>query len=750
MAIQDDILQKLYEDTLTASDISAYHELYIEIAHTSKEIQEDIKGWNAAIYFECEGTTDYWLKIQDGTVQFGEEKISDPDVTYQMPEEAALRLLSGESDILFEIYGGNLSITGNPPDIDNFGWIDEHIKGEIRRRINRKKTDAIVGNTYTLSKEDYLKLTDAIRRALAEPAQDDLAYPEMWGEDDSIGLRMEHRAKQNPNKTALLYEDEKFTNKELNEWINRYSNYFLKAGLKKGDVVIVFIENRPEILFAIFGMAKIGVISSLVNTRQRENPLIHSIKHSEAKAFFIGEELVDAFEEVRSRLALTKKQKSRLFFISDENEKAMPKGYINLYEAIRDTNSSNPPTTKDIVVTDPYSYIFTSGTTGLPKAAIITNLHTIGAAFYWGKEIVKMTPDDTVYITTPLFHSNAINIGLAAALGGDSAIAIRRKFSASNFWKDARKFNATFFNYVGEICRYLYNQPPQDDDADNPIVKCAGNGIKNEFWIDFKKRFGIERIIEQYGATEIGIPNFANRFNLDCTVGISFSEYAIVKYDVDRDEPLKDKKTGFMIKVDPGEAGLLLGKIDIDTFYMYKDNKASKKKVFRNVLKADDAWVNTGDLIRDMGFRHAQFVDRLGDTFRWHSENVSTEEVENVVNSFEQVEISCAYGVLIPGTEGRAGMVSIIKNKGEAFNLKDFYSYLKQYLPDYAVPIFVRFQDKFETTATDKVQKVKIKEEGYDPNTLDDLLYVLLPGSSEYVSLTPEVFEEISKGSYRY
>jgi len=355
-----------------------------------------------------------------------------------------------------------------------------------------------------------------------------------------------------------------------------------------------------------------------------------------------------------------------------------------------------------------------------------------------------------VYITTPLFHSNAINIGLAAALGGDSAIAIRRKFSASNFWKDARKFNATFFNYVGEICRYLYNQPPQDDDADNPIVKCAGNGIKNEFWIDFKKRFGIERIIEQYGATEIGIPNFANRFNLDCTVGISFSEYAIVKYDVDRDEPLKDKKTGFMIKVDPGEAGLLLGKIDIDTFYMYKDNKASKKKVFRNVLKADDAWVNTGDLIRDMGFRHAQFVDRLGDTFRWHSENVSTEEVENVVNSFEQVEISCAYGVLIPGTEGRAGMVSIIKNKGEAFNLKDFYSYLKQYLPDYAVPIFVRFQDKFETTATDKVQKVKIKEEGYDPNTLDDLLYVLLPGSSEYVSLTPEVFEEISKGSYRY
>ncbi|MBW1847417.1 MAG: long-chain-acyl-CoA synthetase [Deltaproteobacteria bacterium] len=751
MPMKDDIWKKIDEDTLTVSDIPAYYELYCEIAHTSTEIQEDIKDWNANIYFECGDNADHWLKIQDGTLHFGQGKISNPDVTYQMPEDAALRLLSGESDTLFEIYGGNLSISGNPPDTDNFGWIDEHIKGEIRRQLNRKKTDAIPGNTYTLSKEDYLKLTAAIRLALAEPPQDSQAYPEMWGEDDSIGLRMEHRAQQNPDKIALLYEDVTFTNKELNEWINRYANYFLnEVELKKGDVAVVFVENRPEILFAIFGMAKIGVISSLINTRQRENPLIHSIKHSEAKAFLIGEELVDAFEEVKSRLELTEKQQSMLFFITDKNEKEMPKDYINLNEAIKDVDTHNPPTTKDISVMDPYSYIFTSGTTGLPKAAIITNLHTIGSAFYWGKEVVKMTPDDTVYITTPLFHSNAINIGLAAALGGDSAMAIRRKFSASNFWKDARKFNATFFNYVGEICRYLYNQPPRDDDADNPIVKCAGNGIKNEFWMDFKKRFGIERIIEQYGATEMGIPNFANRFNLDCTVGITFSEYSIVKYDVDRDEPIKDKKTGCMIKVDPGEAGLLLGKIDIDTFYMYKDGKASKKKVFRNVFKTDDAWLNTGDLIRDIGFRHAQFVDRLGDTFRWHAENVSTEEVENVVNSFEQVELSCAYGVIIPGTEGRAGMVSIVKKEDEEFNLKGFLNHLKQYLPDYAVPIFTRFQDEFETTATDKVQKVKIKNEGYDRNKLDDPLYVLLPGSSEYTSLTPEIYEEILKGSYRY
>lgn len=751
MVIQEDILQKIDEGSITVSDIPAYYELYKEIANRSKEIKNDIEGWNSSILFELGSDADHWLKIQNGTIHFGQGKMSHPEVTYQMSEETALRILSGESDTLFEIYSGNLSITGNPNDTDNFGWIDEHIKGEIRRRINRHKADAVPGNTYTLSKEDYLKMTHDIRLALSQPAKDTQAYPEMWSPEDSIGLRMEQRAQLNPDRIALLYEDLKYTNKELNEWINRYANYFLnKAELKKGDVVVVFLENRPEILFAIFGMAKIGVISSLINTRQRENPLIHSIHHSEAKAFLIGEELVDAFEEVRSKLELTETQKTLLFFIPDKNEKAMPKGYIHLHEVIKDMDTHNPSTTTDTVIEDPYAYIFTSGTTGLPKAAIITNLHTLGSAFYWGKEIVRLTPDDTVYITTPLFHSNAINIGLAAALGGDSAMAIRRKFSASNFWEDARKFNATFFNYVGEICRYLYNQPPRDDDANNPIVKCAGNGIKNEFWKDFKKRFGIERIIEQYGATEIGIPNFANRFNLDCTVGISFSEYAIVKYDVDRDEPIKDKKTGFMIKVDPGEAGLLLGKIDIDTFYMYKDDSATQKKVLRNVFKTEDAWVNTGDLIRDIGFRHAQFVDRLGDTYRWHAENVSTEEVENVVNSFGQVELSCAYGVIIPGTEGRAGMVSIVKKEGEEFDLKGFLDYLKQYLPDYAVPIFVRFQDEFETTATDKVQKVKIKNEGYDRNKLNDPLYVLLPSSSEYVSLTPEIYDGIIKGIYRY
>ncbi|MHA1931536.1 MAG: AMP-binding protein [Promethearchaeota archaeon] len=446
---------------------------------------------------------------------------------------------------------------------------------------------------------------------------------------------------------------------------------------------------------------------------------------------------------------MTDDQSQNLFYVPNKEEINIPEGFINIKEVITDSPKKNPPTTPEIQSKDPYSYIFTSGTTGLPKAAVITNGHTIGSAFYWGFIVMDMTPDDVTYITTPVFHSNAINIGFSSALGGGGAIAIRRKYSASNFLKDARKYGCTAFNYVGEICRYLYNQPPRDDDKDHPIVKCAGNGIKPEFWMDFKNRFGIERIHEQYGATERFIPNFANILNLDKTVGLSISQYAIVKYDVALDEPMRDKHN-HMIRVEPGEIGLLLGQVDPGSFYMYKDKKATEKKTFSNVFINGDMWVNTGDLLRDIGFRHAMFADRLGDTYRWKGENVSTEEMEIVVNSFDQIEYSCAYGVLIPGTEGRAGMISFIIKGDEKLDFNRFSEFVNDKIPAYAIPIFIRIKKEFATTATDKIQKVVLKQEGYNINEIEDPIYILLPRTSKYVPLTKEIYDGVMAGKYRY
>ena len=750
--IRDELISKIDNRTLSATDLNEYYGIYTKIANESEEIRSFCKDWDVIIFFSIGSEADHWIRIENNQFSFGMGKIDNPDVIYKIAAKNFLDILQWVNDYLFSLFFGMLIVEKGIPDSDKFIWIDSKIRGKMLSKINKIKTNYEVKDKYTLSYEDYLLLAERIRSKLKKFSELKeipwyIASPES---KDSIGLRIEQRANEYPDRMMMYYEEEKYTNKEFNEWINRYANYFLnKVGLKKGDVAVVFLENRSEIMFVIIAMAKIGVISSLINTRQQDQTLIHSMTHAPGKVFIIGEELIDPFLGIQSRLNLTDNQSQNLYFVPDKEKMNIPEGFINVKEEIKDSSTINPPTTPKILVKDPYSYIFTSGTTGLPKAAVITNGHTISSAYYWGYIVMDMNPDDVTYITTPMFHSNAINIGFASALGGGGAIVIRRKFSASNFLKDARKYGCTAFNYVGEICRYLYNQPPRDDDKDHPIVKCAGNGIKPEFWMDFKNRFGIERIHEQYGATEAFIPNFANIFNLDKTVGFCSRPYAIVKYDVGEDEPIRDRNN-HMIRVEPGEIGLLLGPVDPNTFYMYKDEKATKKKVFRNVFIEGDMWVNTGDLLRDIGFRHAMFADRLGDTYRWKGENVSTEEMEIIINSYDQIEYSCAYGVLIPGTEGRAGMISAIKKGDEKFDMDKFYKFVNEKIPSYAVPIFIRIKKEFATTATDKVQKTKLKQEGYDISNVNDPTYVLLPRSSTYIPLTKEIYDGIQAGEYRY
>ena len=566
----------------------------------------------------------------------------------------------------------------------------------------------------------------------------------------SIGLRIEEHARDYPDSLALLYEDEKYTHKQFNEQVNRYTNYFLKFGLKRSDTAVVFVENRSDYMFIVIAMGKLGVISSLINTNLRKNPLIHSITHTPGQVYIIGEELLPTFEDVKSELELTNDQENNLFFVTDKGEMKTPKGYIDLKEEIKTSEALNPPTTSEILMKDPFVYIFTSGTTGLPKAAILKHSSILTAMTWWGDMVVGMETDDIIYITTPLFHSHGIKVAFAAALYRGSAMAIARKFSASKFWDETRKFNANCFNYVGEICRYLYNQPPKPNDADNPVVKIVGNGLRLDIWLDFKKRFGIKEVREFYGATEDFVPNFANIHNIDKTCGVCLTSYAIVRYDVEKNQPFRNERDR-MKKVRKGEVGLLLGHIeDPDNFYMYKDKEATEKKVFRDALRPGDMYINTGDLVRDIGFGHIQFVDRLGDTFRWKGENVSTEEVESVINTFEHIKMCSVYGVLIPQTEGRAGMASIQKRNDEEIDSKKFLKFLQQYLPNYAVPKFIRIIDKFDFTATHKIQKVKLKAEGFKVNEIKDPLFVLLPKSSEYIILTKEIYKEISEGKHPF
>jgi len=564
----------------------------------------------------------------------------------------------------------------------------------------------------------------------------------------SVGNIFEDHAKNQPDRLALLYEDRRYTYKEINDWMNRYANYFLSLGIKKGDVINVFLENRPELYIMIGAMTKIGTIASLINTRQRSKTLIHSLSLLDARAHVIGEELFPAYKDVMPDLELTKDIK--LYFLRDKGNMDIPEGFKDFEEEVKDQSKSVPLVINDIKGKDIYAYIFTSGTTGLPKAAPMRHVHMISSTNGWGKMALNMQPEDIVYITLPLFHSNAVHIGVGSALAGGSAIALARKFSVRNFWNDVRKFKATCFNYIGELCRYLLNQPPNPEDQNHNVYKIMGNGLRPEIWKDFKERFGIRGIYEHYGQTELrGM--FCNYFNIDCTIGVSFDPYALVKYDIDADEPIKDEN-GFLQNVEPGEAGLLLLRInDPTTFAGYTSKEATEKKIIRNPFGNGELWYNSGDMIRNIGYYHAQFVDRLGDTFRWKGENVSTSEVEDVFSSFEQIDHSSVYGVEIPGTNGRAGMASIITNiEVENFNFDGLFKSLKENLPPYAIPKFLRFLTDLSTTSTFKIKKSDMKREGFDINQTKDMIYVYLPGSSGYTHMTEEIYNNINNGKYRF
>ncbi|MFX1479498.1 MAG: long-chain-acyl-CoA synthetase [Promethearchaeota archaeon] len=564
----------------------------------------------------------------------------------------------------------------------------------------------------------------------------------------SLGKCLERNAIKYHDNKALLYEDEEYTYKELNEWINRYANFFLSLDVEKGEIINVFLENRPDLMFIMAAMSKIGTIGSLINTKQRATTLKHSLKLNPVRIYIIGEELIEPFEDVREELELTSEDK--LYFLIDNGEKDIPEGFLDLKKLIKNQDIKNPPTTADILGKETYVFIFTSGTTGLPKAAHIRNIHTVGSILGWGKMALNMQPDDIYYISLPIYHSNALHLGWASAISNGAAVALARRFSVSNFWKDIHKFKATCFNYIGEICRYLYNQPPSLDDRKHTVYKIAGNGLRPEIWKEFKERFGIREVYEHYGMTEMqGM--FCNYLNLDCTIGVCLNDYAIVKYDVDNDEPVRGED-GFLQMVEEGEAGLFLMKIrDPYTFAGYTSKSASKQKLIENAFEEGDIWLYSGDLIRSIGYGHAQFVDRLGDTFRWKGENVSTSEVEDIISSFEEVEHSSVYGVQIPGTEGRAGMASIFSNKPhETFNFNKFIKVVNKNLPNYAIPLFVRFLSKLSTTDTYKILKSEMKKIGFNIRKTDDPIYILLPNSSDYTLLTEKIYSDIVNKNYRF
>jgi citronellyl-CoA synthetase len=570
---------------------------------------------------------------------------------------------------------------------------------------------------------------------------------------DCIGTLVERTAALHPERTAIIFEGQQVTWQAFNALANRYAHAFKRQGLTRGDTASVFMENRVEFLATAVGLNKLGVVASLINTNLRDTPLAHCVRITGSSKCIFGAELSQALAEVKDQLDLD--EGSDFLCVPDRTGGATdaPGNWAVDLQALADQAPvDNLAETAEITLGDNAFYIFTSGTTGLPKAAVLSNRRYLASAALAHKAGLKCTAKDRLYICLPLYHGTGLMIGVGAGLSSGAGMFIRRKFSASNFLSEVREHQTNCFIYIGELCRYLMNTPRSPDDHRNPLTRMMGNGLRPDVWLDFKKRFGIKRITEFYGASE-GNVAFANLLNKDCTVGMTSIRHALVRYDVARDEIIRDAD-GRCIEVQPGEPGLLLGHISEEAvFEGYTDKQATEKKVVRDAFEEGDAWFNSGDLMKQvdagftLGYPHYQFVDRVGDTFRWKGENVSTNEVGEIINGFHQVRISNVYGVTVPGTDGRAGMAALALEGGvDELDLPALSEYVAARLPSYARPVFLRIEPEIDVTGTFKMVKGDLREQGYDPDKVSDPLYVMKPGSSTYEPLDRDYAAAIARG----
>jgi acyl-CoA synthetase (AMP-forming)/AMP-acid ligase II len=564
----------------------------------------------------------------------------------------------------------------------------------------------------------------------------------------SLGLMLEDRTQRWPQQLALKFGDRQWTYAEFNAWVNRTAALFQQAGVGSGDVVGILSENRPGVMVCAAAAVKLGAIAGMLNHNQRGEVLAHSIKLIQPKVIVVGEESVDTLATTAYGPGA---QGIRHYCMGDgqDDAAARPAGYEDLARCSAGLPAANPASTRDVRMKQPAFYIFTSGTTGLPKASIMSHLRWVRSMAGVGQMAMRLRRQDVIYLSLPLYHNNALTVTWSAAIGAGCCVALTRKFSVTRFWDEVRHYEATAFCYIGELCRYLLNQPPSPRDREHRIRVIVGNGLRPEIWDEFQQRFGIKHIAEFYGASE-GNLAFINAFGMNRTAGYCPLTYAVVEYDAEHEAPARDAQ-GRLRKVAKGGVGLLVSEVtDKLPFDGYTDPAASEKKLLRNSFKDGDCWFNTGDLVRDQGFRHIQFVDRVGDTFRWKGENVATTEVEAALTGFPQIEQAVVYGVELPGADGRAGMAALtLKADAGELDGAGLIQHLQSVLPAYAVPLFLRLRATQETTGTFKYRKVELKQEGFDPSKVSEPLYALSDRARGYETLSMVVFERIQRRDFR-
>jgi fatty-acyl-CoA synthase len=565
----------------------------------------------------------------------------------------------------------------------------------------------------------------------------------------TLGRTTEQMASDRGAATFLHFADRQISFSDFNKGANRRANLFQAVGVQRGETVALMMENRPEFLETLTGLAKLGAVTAAIDTNLTGAALVHCLTISGAKRVIVGRECLQRLNDVLPQIPALRTDGIFVDTASESGAQA-PAGCHDLDSMLSGASTENPPAVK-LGSDDLMMYIYTSGTTGMPKAARITHLRWFSAGYAMGYYGLTLTRDDVVYCALPLYHSNGALIAFGSAMVNGCTLALSRRFSASRYWEEATKMGATTFIYIGEVLRYLMSAAPGPYDRAHKITRILGNGLRPDIWTPFQQRFGIPHIREFYASTE-GNAATLNMDDTPASVGrpiLKSMHLPLVRFDIETEHYVMDA-AGFHVRCGPGEVGELLGEIKgTSKFDGYTNTADTEKKLLRNVFKTGDLYFKTGDLMKMDAAGNHFFVDRMGDTFRWKGENVSTQEVQEILSSYPGVQLINVFGVQVPGSEGRVGMAAILFDSGSSFAPDAFFRYAEEKLPSYARPGFVRVVHDLELTGTYKLKKTDLQKAGFDPAQVKDPLYYRDEAKKAFAPVTPQVFSAFQAQSIR-
>lgn len=545
---------------------------------------------------------------------------------------------------------------------------------------------------------------------------------------------------------ALVSARESFTFRDLEKRMNQYSRWALAVDVQQGDSVALMMGNRPEYFAIWLGLVQLGAIVALVGSELRAPAIAHALKASGARRMIVSAECAEACRSAASLLGDAVE-----IWIHGTEQRGLRS--IDLRAADTSGDALTRKELRPVTLNDRALRIFTSGTTGLPKAAEVSHRRLV-TWIHWFAGLANLTASDRLYNCLPMHHSVGGVVAVGAPLVFGGSVAIAERFSARGFWDDVARWRCTAIQYIGELCRYLLAAPIHPAERSHRVRIAIGNGLAREAWQPFVNRFGPLQILEFYASTEgnVWLYNVEGKIGsigrMPPYVAIR-DQIALARFDYHSQMPARGPD-GFCVRCAAGEVGEALGRIGDEAsarFEGYSQRVETDRKTLRDVFERGDLWMRTGDLMSRDADGFYTFVDRIGDTFRWKGENVSTSEVEAALRVCPGVKDAVVYGVAVPGADGRAGMALL--KIDQSFDIDALPGRLA-ILPRYARPLFLRLAPEVEITETFKAKRRAYVDDGFNPERIEDPIFVFDGQRQAFVALDGEWYAAIQNSAIAF